>query len=198
MLASKASSSARRDTVSDVALPPEDRPAPVTGGSGGGGLPAITLQNERANAANGYTDTLPAIANANPYLDPTYLAYLRELGANEADARAEAGSVITRLRGRITDMQPIYADRMRLGLEGISENFEGRGLLRSGRRLTEQNQFQTDLTREKAAAEQSINDQIGATSADLARTVARGRRARAEAELDARDRVARENAALGM
>ena len=141
---------------------------------------------------------LPAVEMASPVLDTSFLAYLREMGASETIARGETSSLISRLRAQIAGIQPVYADKMREGLQGIGDEFENRGLLRSGRRLTEQSRYQRDVTREKLGAENDINDRIQGASTSLAATIAAGRRGRAEAELMARQRSAIDNAEAGL
>ncbi len=166
------------------------------GGYGGGTAQTPTGQSPTGGTV--VSGALPAIANALPVLDPSYLAFMRELGASEADAQAEAASAIARLRGRISDLRPAYDERLKRGMQGIGEDFENRGLLRSGRRLEDQTNFQADTEGDYLAQKNAIGDQIGGIQTDLARQIAGGRRARAEAEAAARDRVARENASLGM
>ena len=132
------------------------------------------------------------------YTDPTYLAFLRETGVTDAEAQGEAASRIARLNGRVEDMKPVYADRMRLGLRNISENAESQGMFRSGRRLEDQTQFQTDTNREHQSAINDIEDQKMDIGTSLAQGIASRRRQKSEEELAAEDRAARENAQYGI
>jgi hypothetical protein len=95
-------------------------------------------------------------------------------------------------------MQPVYADKLRLGLQDISNNAESRGMFRSGQRLSDQAQYQTDVARSQLGAQNDTALQGDALSLSLAKQIAEGRRTNAENAIGARNRVGQDNAQYGI
>ena len=104
----------------------------------------------------------------NPAEDPAYQAYLRRSGAagsNAAAAAAERIAEIQRQQGRFVDDADQARGRARQdadisrtrGLEGIDENFEARGLFRSGRRGRDRTRFVDDVGRDLGRSIYDIN-----------------------------------------
>jgi hypothetical protein len=123
---------------------------------------------------------------------------LRTLGVDEAQAKAQVANKLANLTQDRTDMQPIYADRLRTGLQDISNNAESRGMFRSGQRLADQNQFQTDQARSQLGAQNDTALQGDQLSLALAKQIAAGRRDNAEQQVSARGRVGLDNAQYGI
>lgn len=126
--------------------------------------------------------TLPT----NPYANPAYLAFLRAQGLEESDAVGEAQTRISALRRGLNMRLPDYAEGEKRGLESVGEDFENRGLFRSGARLVAQQRVSDDQQKAKLGDIAGVQDEVAQTSAALARSVAGLRRARAEQELSYR------------
>lgn len=124
-----------------------------------------------------------------PAADPTYLAYLRSLGLEESEAVGEAERRVSSLTRGLTRRRAASQVAEGRAQESTSEDFEGRGLLRSGARLVAQQRLGEDFMRGRLEDELGTREGVADAYGGLARDVAGLRRRRAESELDARDRL---------
>jgi hypothetical protein len=124
-----------------------------------------------------------------PASDPAYLAFLRSSGVQESQTQAEAQRRISQLQRGLARRAPGYAEDSRLAQRNIGEDFEGRGLYDSGRRMTDQADAAAAVGRRQAEDAAQTGDSISDTSVDAATTIARLRRDRAEQELQSRTRI---------
>lgn len=109
------------------------------------------------------------------------MVYLRQLGFDEAEARAYAARQRDRINRQVALSVPEVQDRSREDRRNIALNREASGVLRSGeteRRLARQ---RADEMRQISAIEGGSADQLAGVESDLARQVAEQRRNTAEA-----------------
>lgn len=120
---------------------------------------------------------------------PAYLAFMRELGIEDALDRSDAQTGIDRLLRRRDMALPEIAEQGEYAREGISGSHEDRGLYRSG-------SHEVALARQRAAegrmaarVEADTAEGVDDMSMDLERRVAARRRRTAEAGLTAADQL---------
>lgn len=82
---------------------------------------------------------------------PAYLAYLRSLGVTDANDAAGTQTGVDTVQRRTATMLPRIAEQGAISREGISGNYESRGLYRSG-------QHEVSLARQRAGEGQQVGD----------------------------------------
>lgn len=127
-----------------------------------------------------------AVTLTNPYAHPAYLAFLRAQGMEETEAVGEAQSRISALRRGLNLRLPDYEEREKRGMEGVGEDYENRGLFRSGARLVAQQRLANDTQQDKLNDTLGTNEAVADIERNMAGTIARIRRDRAEKELSYR------------
>lgn len=103
--------------------------------------------------------------------DPAYLAFLRALGLEESFDEDDAAYEVDNLRADLNRQLPRIAEQGIRVRKGISSNYGGRGLYRSGG-------HEMTLARQRADEAQDVGDlQYGAarSEADMLRDLARRR-----------------------
>lgn len=121
-----------------------------------------------------------------PATDPAYLAFLRAQGIEESDAMGEIDRRVSSLTRGLTRRMPVYADRAERSQEGVTSDFEDRGLYRSGARLVAQQRAANDVERDRLEDIAGTQDGVADAYAGGARTVAALRRQQTEQELSTR------------
>lgn len=132
----------------------------------------------------------PDLRSVNPNLDMSFGSFLRGAGLQQAQIGAQTQRHNAYLDQQLADQRPLWADQLRTGLRGISDNAEGRGMFRSGQRLRDQNEFQSNQNQQQLSYENSVRRQQNENSASAQSQLLDLARQRAEAELAARQRVA--------
>ena len=125
-----------------------------------------------------------------PSADPAFLAYLRAQGVEESSARGAVAQRISALQRALNLRLPAYDAANQQSQENISNDFENRGLFRSGARLVSQQRSEDTSNRQRLGDVASTYDQMAGAQGDLAQQVATLRRQRAEQELNARQNIA--------
>lgn len=175
----------------------------------GAGAPAAPVV---ARSLTAPTSAIPAVQSnlppgaaglapqgVNPaLLDPSYLAFVRQLGVDEAQSQAEVAKRIGRINGSIEDSAPAFQDSVKKGLQNIGQNYADRGMYGAGKQVTDQNDFEINANRDHLGQINALKQQVGDMSSDLTAKIAQGRRQKAEEQMTARDRQVRENAQYGI
>lgn len=157
-------------------------------------------QMDPASPAGGITaDTQTPLADqGNPaFRSPPFLAFLRGLGFDNSQAELEVGRRLSLLQNQQNQLNAAAPEQLKQGLQGVSDQFENTGMLRSSQRLKRQGQVQSGLAQQQFGQSQNIAEQMGDASISLAKQIAMGRRRRAEAELAGGMETGRYDASLG-
>lgn len=136
-----------------------------------------------------------AIPGAN---DPAYLAYMRQMGVDEANVNALTGWRVNSLTRQLGRALPAYAERREHAIRDTGIEHEGRGMYRSGARISGQAEAARAVDRQRMDYEAGIRDEIGELYLRTAMDVAEIRRNLVEQGLDyaAADVIARAEAGL--
>lgn len=130
--------------------------------------------------------------------DPSYLAYLRGIGAEES----ELGNILGQRQGALVRQLgrqlPAYADQRTEAVEAAGAASEARGLYRSGARMRDQFRAGRDVDRARMDFEAGIRDQLGELSAMNALDIARLRRGLVEEGITGGQNVTLANAEAGI
>ena len=152
----------------------------TTGAAPTGAVPSATLGAGSATGASSLG------------VSPAWLAFRRSLGIEDATDAATAQSQIDALNRRAGLAR---GDTIEQGVEqrqGIADNFETRGLLRSGARLRDQSKQQAGEGRALADIELTLAEQQAALMAAVAQQQAGRQRSAAETALTVADRETQE------
>lgn len=123
------------------------------------------------------TTTNPLAAN------PAYLAFLRELGIEDAEAAADVTTQTDAIGRMLAKRLPRIAEAGARQREQISGSFESRGLYRSGRHEVTLAKQRSDEATETADTFDAGADQVASLQSQLARRRADAARRRAEGAL---------------
>lgn len=140
---------------------------------------------------------IPTFDAASPSEDPAYLAFLRQQGYSEAQAKADAARRMGILDRQLAEQLPNYADQERLGIQQVQGSAEANGVLKSGKTLVDAQQVSTDVGRARNAYESNVSDQRDQIISDLTRQIADYRRQQAENALNARGNILKDAASAG-
>lgn len=108
------------------------------------------------------------------------MAYQRSLGVEESDARGAVAQRISALQRALNLRLAGYGPSQQQDMEKADDDYEGRGLFRSGSRLKEDQNIANDYEGKKLGDISSTYDQIAAQQSDLASQIAKMRRDAAE------------------
>lgn len=171
---------------------PFQRPAQA-----GGLVSAAATGTPRASAAPAAAgSTAPvAVPGAN---DPAYLAYMRQMGVEEADINTLTGFRVGALTRQLGRALPAYAERRETAVRDTGRAYEDRGMYSSGARHDAQAEAGRAIDRERLDFEAGIRDEIGEMYLTTAMDIASLRRQLMERGLDyaAADVIARAEAGL--
>lgn len=132
----------------------------------------------------------PSLESVNPYTDSSYNNFYRGMGLDRATIGAQKAKTNANLQGQLDAQRPVWAEQLSRGLKTIGDSAENNGVFRSGQRLTNQNEFQTDQNRAQAGFEGGIHNAMGEADANASLQLQALARQQAEQELAARARVA--------
>lgn len=118
----------------------------------------------------------PTYGAGDPNKNPSYLAFLRSMGMNEAQVKAQVARQQGALQSQLEAQRPIWAQTLQQSLRGVLNNAAGRGTVRSSNRLMGQTLVQQGVNRQQAAFEgdiagkqQGLSDQLQSTLLGLQR-----------------------------
>lgn len=121
--------------------------------------------------------------------DPALSAFMRAMGVAEQDVYATARQQGDLAERQFTRQIPTFEDETRLAVQGVDDDFEARGVYRSGARLVKGNEARIGGLRRQEEARAQMLDARSAYNLDAARKVADIRRSGAESGLEARTRM---------
>lgn len=125
--------------------------------------------------------------------DPQYQAYLRMAGLDEARLRDEIQFRTDQFHETINRRAAGFEEEKRLGNRGIGLEAEDRGLFQSGMRMRDQSDYTNDVDRRRlefeAGQRNDLDDLLRRNQAEIEGLQLE----RSERELEARDRVGRQN-----
>lgn len=170
----------RQSPYAPSSVAPRPPAPPVVGGGGvansggGGGYSA-----GGGGLSDGYS------ANATPALgqDPAYLAFLRALGIEKADLNQSAEDRIAVINREIARRLPDILQAGIYSREGIDNNFESRGVYRSGAHEVALGRERADEARQTSALQGAAADQVFLIRQELARRQAEADRRGADQSL---------------
>jgi hypothetical protein len=122
--------------------------------------------------------------------DPEYLAFMRGAGYSEAEVLAELARKQGSLQRQLERSAPRFADELRTTGEAVKNDFEGRGLYRSGGRMVQQVDAENAVRRNEQEFRFGIADQQGDLNSAAMRDIAEGRRQAADMMLTSRQTAA--------
>lgn len=176
--------------------PPQTGGAPWTGSRNptpAGPAPAASPAH---SGIRPMANTAPSgIPGAN---DPTYLAYMREMGIDEANVNILTGHRVNSLTRQLGRALPAYADKRKEAIRGAGYAAEDRGMFASGLRMRDQTEAARDVDRERLDFEAQIRDSIGEIYMTSAMDIAQLRRQLMEQGLSAAQANAIANAEAGI
>ena len=146
-------------------------------------LPAPTYPSPATPGATGGT------INSTLYQDPAYAAFMRRANRDEANIENDRIARQEALRRQAALNMSGYATAERQGLANIANEFEGRGMFRSGGRLKRQGEFGAEMGRQRAQTELSTAEGLSGADRDSARNVGEIRGKRGEEEIATRQRL---------
>lgn len=132
-------------------------------------------------------------AGTSPAEDPTFLAFLRSMGAEESDLRGEVDYRTSQLRRAARRRLPHFQAELEAGQEGIAGAYEDRGFLNSGARHVAQTRQRQDVMRNQGDFLAETGDRISDLNYSAARGIAKLRRDEVESAYGARERLALAN-----
>jgi hypothetical protein len=126
--------------------------------------------------------------------DPTYMAFLRQMGLDETMINDTLQSII--LAGAQASARDVtfFEDQRMTREKSISESAEERGMFRSGRRISDVARGRSEIDLQETDAAQERATQLADAQKNAANELAQLEIDRGEAELAARDRAAQYNA----
>lgn len=139
--------------------------------------------------------TAPGMPGAN---DPSYLAYMRQMGVEEANLNILLGHRVGAFTRELGRGLPAYATMRERAITDQGNSWEDRGMFRSGGRQKAQADAALDVDRERADWEAGIRDQIAESYITTAMEVAELRRGLLEQGLSAAQANAIANAEAGL
>lgn len=122
--------------------------------------------------------------------DPSYLAFMRGAGYNEAEIMAELARKQGSLTRQVERAKPRFADETRQAEAGVQSDFATRGLYRSGARMVHQVDAGNVVRRNEQEFLSGVGDQRGDLIADSMKQIAEGRRQAADMALTSRQTAA--------
>jgi hypothetical protein len=135
----------------------------------------------------------PTYGNADPNQNPSYLAFLRSMGMNESQVKAQVARQQGALQAQLEAQRPVWAQTLTQGLEGVMNNAAGRGTVRSSNRLMNQALTTQGVNRQQAAYEGNIANQQQSLSDQLQSTLLNLQRQKAEQAAQAQQAAYQEN-----
>jgi hypothetical protein len=124
------------------------------------------------------------------------MAYMRGQGVDESDARGAVAQRISTLQRALNLRLAGYGPEEQQAEQKTSNDYEGRGLFRSGQRLQDEQNTANDYERQKLGDISSTNDQIAQSQSDLAAQIAKMKREGAEQGLTSGYNMTLDNAGL--
>lgn len=158
--------------------------------------PALSLATIRERIASGTTKVAaqrragaaPVPVRAQVPFDPQLSAFMRAMGVQEQQIRADARQRSNLAARQVSRQLPAFDIRADREAEAIAGDAESRGVYRSGATVRSLMRSRSDIERERNETLAQLRDTQTGIQLDAASQVAALRRARAEAELDARTR----------
>lgn len=130
--------------------------------------------------------------------DPTYLAYMRQMGVEESTLNALLGHRVGALTRELGRGLPAYAEKRENAIRDTGFGFEDSGMYRSGTRLDKQAEVARGVDRERMDWEAGLRDQIGELYMLNAVDIAQLRRQLLEQGFDSTQATAIANASAGL
>jgi len=130
--------------------------------------------------------------------DPAYLAYLRSVGVEDADLQNVAAQRVSALTRQLARGLPGYAQQKQDAVTSVGNEFEDRGVFRSGMRQVKQADAGRAVDTARNEFEAGLRDQIAGTYTNTAADIARLRRGLAEQNINSAQNVALANANSGI
>lgn len=126
----------------------------------------------------------------NPEADPQFLAFLRSMGAREADLRGSIAQKIAEAQRQHRLAIPQVEEQERQGIESAFKEHLGRGFFGGGEHQTAEAQVRAEKGRRLGELQSGLTAQTNLLQSDLARGISGLAQQRAEEELAARSRLA--------
>jgi hypothetical protein len=159
MIAGMTTAVARDQAIRQGGLPQTrgGRPAPVPAPQSQQAAPPSTATTSAVGITPGQNTAAPGIPGAN---DPSYLAYMRQMGVDEANLNILTGHRVNSLTRQLGRALPVYAEKKEVAMRDTGSSFEDRGMFRSGGRMVAQADVGRAVDRERLDYEAGIRDQI--------------------------------------
>lgn len=125
-----------------------------------------------------------------PEQDPSFLAFQRALGVDEADLRASIAMRTSAVQRRVANQLPQLQQSTEQSVDRIGREAESRGAFGGGHRAQDQSRAASQGALQQQGVIAGGQEEIAGLESDLARQIAANRRRQAEAELSARQSLA--------
>lgn len=152
-----------------------------------GPAPKLAIRNGRpvaVGAATSRTGTAPTV----PF-DPALSAFLRTMGVEEQNIRAQARQQGELASRQFTRTASQYDRRIEDDQRAVANDAAARGVFRSGRTAVDLTDARNDIELERAEAQAQVRDQLMALQMDATNRILELRRRAQEEELLGRTRV---------
>jgi hypothetical protein len=137
-----------------------------------------------ADDGGGYGGPAP-LPSYDPNTDPSYLNLMSQLGLAESQSRVRAGEAITRAKLEGAIAAPRIGEQGVETRRGINNNWEGRGLFRSGARLRDLAIQQRGETQRLGDLERGTANRVAGINTELDDQISQLAQKRAEAAFQA-------------
>ena len=121
--------------------------------------------------------------------DQSYASFLRGHTFNESQIQSRLAAANDAAARQISGQRPVWEQSRKVGLQGVDQNYESRGMFRSGGRLNSRNEVNANVDLQKGQFEGRINDANAQNQRDSADAIAAGRRENVEQQMAARTRL---------
>lgn len=128
--------------------------------------------------------------------DQSYAAFLRKMQFDESSIQSSLQAAQEAAARRIQGQKATYDTQRDQTKRNVQQGFESRGMFRSGGHLKQQNEGRTAIDRSQLQFETGVNEQKASMERDAATQIADMRRANAEQQLAARDRLTQRSATV--
>ena len=128
--------------------------------------------------------------------DQSYSAFLRKMQFNESQIQSSLQAAQEAAARRIQGQAGMYDKQREQSQRNVDQNFESRGMFRSGGRLKTAAEGRTAIDYQQTQFETGVQEEKARMEREAASSIADLRRQRAEEELGARDRLTQRSAGM--
>lgn len=133
---------------------------------------------------------MPMLSGIEPEMDPSFLAFQRALGVEEADLRDSIALRRSAVQRRIATRLPQIQQETDQNVDDIGRSAEARGVFAGGNRALKQSQEIQRGALNQQGEVAGGQEEIAGMESELARQIAANRRRQSEAELQSRQSLA--------